>query len=408
MNMQKQILALTIIMLAISCTTARQVTTAQNSLRGEIEQIYHKGYFKGFAVSIVNAEGPLYEQGFGFSDTAQHKKYSHTTIQNIASISKTFVGIALLKAKELGKLNLEDPIEKYLPFKVINPHFPEEKITIKQLATHTSSVTDNAFYLQKNYYLKAGQDLKNLKLNFDDEQIFNPSDSIMSMDSFLKNMLATDGKWNRNSFLNNKPGTFYEYSNMGTALAAYIVEMATGEPFNEFTQKHILGPLKMHQSGWKFQDIKFSKFSTLFQDPKTPLPFYEMITYPDGGLITSVSDLGKFLSELIRGYNGKGTILSNSSYKEYFQPQLSASNFKERNEQNPYSESYNVGLFIGYGYTGYIGHTGGDPGTLSMMFFDPKKGTGRIMVFNTNFSDKQGNDAFYGIWNLLEKYEGKF
>ena len=72
MNMQKQILALTIIMLAISCTTARQVTTAQNSLRGEIEQIYHKGYFKGFAVSIVNAEGPLYEQGFGFSDTAQH------------------------------------------------------------------------------------------------------------------------------------------------------------------------------------------------------------------------------------------------------------------------------------------------------------------------------------------------
>jgi len=42
-----------------------------------------------------------------------------------------------------------------------------------------------------------------------------------------------------------------------------------------------------------------------------------------------------------------------------------------------------------------------------MMFFDPKTNIGRIMIYNTNFSDKKGNDAFFGIWNLLEKYQAK-
>jgi CubicO group peptidase (beta-lactamase class C family) len=62
---------------------------------------------------------------------------------------------------------------------------------------------------------------------------------------------------------------------------------------------------------------------------------------------------------------------------------------------------------MGFGYTGYIGHTGGDPGTMSMMFFDPKTNLGRIMIFNTNFSDKEGNKAFFDIWNAMEKYQGK-
>jgi CubicO group peptidase (beta-lactamase class C family) len=241
-----------------------------------------------------------------------------------------------------------------------------------------------------------------------DEQVFNPSDSIISMQTFLENVLSIKGKWNKNSFSTHEPGSIYEYSNVGTTLAAFIIEQATGQSFSDFTQKYILKPLQMNDSGWKFKDIDFSNYSRLYENPKTVLPYYYSITYPDGGLITSINDLSKYLTELIKGYNGKGTILTPESYKEYFKPQLSAGNFTERNEQNPYSESYNTGIFIGYGYTGFIGHTGGDPGVMSILFFDSKNNLGRIMVFNTNFSDKKGNDAFYGIWNILEKYQRKF
>lgn len=392
-----------------SCATSvLKNTSNKNLLTEEINTINNQKKFNGFAVSIVNENGTLYENGFGFSDVENHRKYTTETIQNIGSVSKTFVGIALLKAQELGKLKLDEPIDQYLPFKVINPNFPKEKITIRQLATHTSSITDNEFYSSKNYYLKPNQNLKGLKLTFEDEQSFNPSDSIISLKSFLENVLTENGKWNKDSFSAHKPGTIYEYSNVGTALAGFILEQATGESFNHFTKKYILEPLKMKNSGWKSEEIDMTKYSRLYENPTTPLPYYELTTYPDGGFITNIRDLSKYLSELIKGYNDNGTILTKESYKEYFKPQLSESNFKERNTKNPYNESYNVGIFMGFGYTGYIGHTGGDPGIMSMMFFDPKTNLGRIMIFNTNFSDKEGNKAFFDIWNALEKYQDRF
>lgn len=397
-------------LLLISCRTLKTNSSSASRktsdyLDQEINTIYQQGNFNGFSVSIVNDQSTLYQKGFGFADVKEKKPYTVNTIQNIASISKTLVGIALLKAQELGKLNLDDPVQKYVPFKIINPQFPQAPITIRQLATHTSSILDNEFYLSKNYFLKPGQNLNGAKLTFDEEQIFNPSDSLITMSAFLKNVLSENGKWNKNSFSSHQPGTIYEYSNTGTALAAFIIEQATGREFSSFTKEYILKPLQMKDSGWKFEDIQFSKFSRLYENPTTVLPYYLSATYPDGGFITSITDLSKYLTELIKGYNGKGTILTPKSYKECFTPQLTASHFTERNTQNPYSESYNVGIFMGFGYTGYIGHTGGDPGVMSMMFFNPKNNLGRIMIFNTNFSDKKGNDSFYGIWNVLEKYQ---
>lgn len=391
-----------------SQTKITETKKQRDSLTNEINNIGMNGVFNGFAVSIVNDKGTLYQQGFGFSDVITKKEYTDSTLQNIASISKTFVGIALLKAQELGKLNLDHPINKYLPFKVVNPNFPNIEITIRHLATHTSSIIDNEFYLTKNYFLKENQDLNGKNLIFDETQVFNPKDSIVSMEVFLSNLLTEKGKWNtKEIYANNKPGEIYEYSNTATTLAAFVIEKATGETFDKFTTKHILQPLKMNSSGWHFENINFNNYSNLYENPKIALPFYSMVSYPDGNFITSINDLSLYLTELIKGYNGNGTILSKEIFKEYFRPQLQAKNFLDRNDKNPFSESYNVGIFIGFGYTGYIGHTGGDPGVGSMMFFDPKNNIGRILITNTSFSDKIGNDSFYGIWDKLEKYQTK-
>lgn len=380
----------------------------KNLLTTEIKEISKNGIFNGFAVSIVNDKGTLYQKGFGLSDIKNPKKYTDTTIQNIGSISKTFVGLALLKAQELGKLKLDDPINKYLPFKVFNPNFPDLDITIRHLATHSSTIVDNEFYLTKNYFLKENQNLKGMNLIFDEIQVFNPKDSVVSMEMFLSNLLTEKGKWNnKETFSKYKPGEIYEYTNIGTTLATFVLEKATGESFDKFTAKYIMKPLNMNDSGWYFEDINFASYSKLYENPKTVLPFYSMVSYPDGNFITSVNDLSLYLTELIKGYNGNGTILNKESFKEYFRPQLEAKNFLDRNKNNPFSESFNVGIFIGFGYTGYIGHTGGDPGVGSMMFFDPKNNIGRILIINTSFSNKIGNDTFYGIWDKLEKYQTK-
>ena len=379
---------------------------SQDSLTAELEALLGQGHFNGFGVAIVNRQGALYQHGFGFADVQARKPYGIHTIQNIASVSKTVVGLALLKAQELGKLTLDDPINKYLPFQVINPNFPNVPITLRQLANHTSSIRDNDFYLSKNFYLKPGQDVTGLLMTFEDEQTFIPADSAVTLPVFLKNVLTPSGKWYQaKGFLTRRPGELYEYSNVGTALAAYVVELVSGQPFQRFTARYLTQPLHMRASGWNFGEVTFSRYSRLYQSPTVPLAYYGLTTYPDGGFISSVADLSKYLRELIRGYQGQGTVLRPESYRDYFRPQLVATNFEDRNERNPYSESYNVGVFMGFGYTGFIGHTGGDPGVIVLLFFDPKTGIGRLLMMNTSFTNKAGQTTMYKIWDTLAKYQ---
>jgi CubicO group peptidase (beta-lactamase class C family) len=379
---------------------------AQDSLTAELEALHAQGHFIGFGVAIVTRQGTRYQHGFGFADAQARTPYGLHTIQNIASISKTLVGLALLKAQELGKLTLDDPLSKYLPFPVVNPAFPDVPITLRHLATHTSSIRDNDFYFSHNYYLKPRQPLPERPLTFEDTQTFIAADSAVALPVFLQNVLTPQGKWYQpKSFLARRPGELYEYSNVGAALAAYVVERATGQPFAAFTARYITRPLQMRDSGWNFGEVNFAHYSRLYQSPTVAQPYYGLTTYPDGGFITSVADLSTYLRELIRGYQGNGTVLRAASYHDLFQPQLTASNFGERKVGNPYSDSYNTGLFMGFSSTGLIGHTGGDPGVVTLLFFDPQTGIGRLILLNTSITDKAGGATLYKILDTLAKYQ---
>ncbi len=377
----------------------------KDSLTAALQQIWKdSAQFKGFAVALVNEEGTLYANGFGHASSSG-KNYTANTIQNIGSISKTLVGVAILKAQELGKLNLDDTINKYLPFKIIHPGFPDSAITIRHLVTHTSGITDGAVYLQKAYYLKKEQNLTGLITMLDDEQIINAADSAVLLPAFLQNCLDAKGKWySKSNFTKNSPGKIFEYSNIATALAAYIVELAAGKNFSAFTKEHILQPLKMTASGWQFSEVDEKNYSQLYLTPDSAIAYYSLATYPDGNFITSANDLAMFLTELVKGYNGHGTILSATSYKTLFTPALSAEQFTERNEKNPYNDTYNYSVFMGFSVAGNIGHTGGDPGVSTMMFIDPVTKTGRLLIVNTNINNKQGGREFYAIFDKLSQY----
>ncbi len=70
-----------------------------DSLTLELEEIYSRGHINGIGVALVDENGTLYEKGFGFANKELKKAYTNHSIQNIASISKTFLGLALLKAQ---------------------------------------------------------------------------------------------------------------------------------------------------------------------------------------------------------------------------------------------------------------------------------------------------------------------
>lgn len=382
--------------------TYGQTTTSIGEQHTEdLQHIYSQNHIVGFSVAIVNQERILYSKGFGYSDIYNKKLYTDNTIQNIASISKTFIGIALLKAQELGQLNLDDPINNYLPFEVSNPRFPNSAITIRHLATHTSSITDPSEYEKRGYVLK-DDDNSGKKIN----RNFRASNEMMTYVEFLEKVLNKEGEWYRSStFLKKEPGRQFEYSNIGAGLAALVLENAVNQSFNEFTKTHIFEPLKMSDTGWLYHEINFSNHSKLYVNNDKELAFYQLVNYPDGGLMTSSNDLGKYVIELIAGYNGNGVILSPKSYNELYTPKLNDNIHKNRNT-NAYNDEYDMGVFMGMSKSGQIGHTGVDPAVVALMFFNSSSNIGKICFVNTELK-KEGIEELFAIWKKLEEYENQ-
>lgn len=383
------------------------VQTYRDSLTNKLIDIHKQGHINGFSVAIVDQNEILYQAGIGYSNLHSKERYTENTIQNIGSVSKTFIGIALLRAQEMGKLSLDDPINKYLPFQVYNPSYPKEEITLRHLSTHTSSILDTDYYNEKAYILKEEVEVPDSIVAM--SETFNSPSSAMPLISFLERLLSEKGDWYDNQgFLEKKPGEIYEYSNVGSALAAAVLEIATGESYKDFARMHILKPLNMSSSGWSFNDVDISKHSTLYAKPNIELPYYSLITYPDGGFITCISDMAKYLSELIKGYSGNGTLLSKASYDELFKEQLTSEHIPDQDDNgDPYDDEYDTGIFMGFTPKGYIGHTGGDPGIATFMFFNPKSKTGKIMMINTTVRGSAGVKEFYDVWYTLDEYENK-
>jgi len=410
--MKKLLPLILIFALIISCKQKTNKTIEQSknysslkdSLTSDLNEIKDKKNIVGFSTSIVNENGILYSKGFGYSNIENKKGYTENTIQNIASISKTLIGLSLFKAKEMGKLKLDDPINTYLPFKVINPTHPNIPITIRHLSTHTSTIMDTDNFWENTYILKKKDHPKSVSVF----GYMKPPNFKTSITEFLNNLLNDKGRlYIPENFSKEKPGEKLSYSNLGATLCALVIESATKTPYDEFTQENILNPLEMKNTGWSIKTIDSTKISKLYGNYESVLADYSILSYPDGGLLTSSNDLSKLLTEFIKGYNGKGTLLNKESYKKLFENQLSAS-------QMPEGTDANFGIFLDFS-KGFmednfktIGHSGGDPGVVAGMFFNPETGLGRILILNTD-SDFDDNiiPQFKEIWSKLNRYGNK-
>lgn len=376
----------------------------EDSLTSDLQKIKDKKNIVGFSVSIVNKNGTLYNKGFGLSNIENEKSYTKNTIQNIASISKTLIGISLFKAQEMGKLNLDDPINNYLPFKVINPNNPNIPITIRHLSTHTSTIMDTDNFWENTYILKEKDHPKNVSVF----GYMKPPDSKKPLADFLESLLTEKGQlYVPENFSKLKPGEKFSYSNLGATLCALVIESATKTPYDKFTKEYILNPLEMTNSGWSNKEVDSSKISNLYGNNESVLADYSLLSYPDGGLLTTSNDLSKLLTEFIKGYSGEGTLLTKQSYKKLLENQLTE-------QQMPKDTDNNFGIFIDFskGFMGddfkTIGHSGGDPGVVAGMFFNPETEIGRILILNTDSDfDDEIIPQFKEIWSKMNTYGNK-
>ncbi len=379
--------------------------TEIDELATKIEEVFKSSSIHGLGAAIVNKDEILFENSFGYADIANKKPYDRNSLHNIGSTSKTFIGIAIMQLVEQGKLDLDADINDILPFKVQNPHHLDKPITIRQLSTHSSSIRDRNLNYALRAYISRDSERgirKGLPLMYKVQFKKMLKNEDLSLGDFLEESLSKKGKWySKKNFYKQVPGSDYNYSNIGAGLAGYIIEIISGENYDDYVINHILKPLKMEASGWSKGQINESKFAERYIN-SIPFPDYHLTTYPDGGLISSMSDLCTYLQAMIGGYMGEKSILTSASFQEMMSNQFQ----QEALKNIPRESQDRSGIFWDiYGKKGRtdIGHNGSDPGILSFMYFDPDTGLGCILLTNTDAEDDNIRKLIE-IWELLIKY----
>lgn len=221
---------------------------------------------KGFngTVLVTKYDQLIYKGAFGYADFRNKDTLSTQTAFQLASVSKQFTAMAIMMLQEEGKLQYDDSVQQYLP------NFPYEGITIRQLLTHRSGLSNYTYFSDKLWPDRA---------------------------QYMSNQDVVDLMAKHQPDAYHKPNSRYDYSNTGYALLASIVEEASGMPFATFLQKRIFDPLQMTHT-FTFGDstrAQQAQVATGYTGGKRKrTPDYLDTVLGDKGMYSTVEDLYKW------------------------------------------------------------------------------------------------------------------
>lgn len=346
----------------------------------------------GVGAAILVDGKIVWAKGYGYADVAKRRPFTPDTVINIGSITKTVTGVALMRLVQEGKLSLDADVNTYLPFKLVNPHRPEAVITLRQLATHTSGITDRWAVYNGSYHWGAEAD--------------------ETLDDFMKAYFVPGGKYyDKENFLDAKPGSHRDYSNIGASLAGYIVERVSGKSLPDYTRQAIFEPLDMDNSSWSLRSDGRSQYAQLYVSQygmPVPIPSYGLTTYPDGGVRTSVADLSRLFAALLNDGEYEGVrILDEAMAKEMLRFEFTAASKPDNVELN----EKNSGIFWQSKYNvTRMGHGGSDPGISTEMLSSLDRRIGVVLFTNTSASGEEGraiSNIFAAVWKQAEAMKAK-
>jgi CubicO group peptidase (beta-lactamase class C family) len=341
----------------------------------------------GIGASVIYKDSIIFSNGFGYMDLQNRIEFTPNTIMNIGSVSKVMTGISVLHVYNNHDMSIYEPINKLLPFPM------GKNISLQQIMTHTSSINDvEKTYLDSYYY---------------------GSDSPVPLGDFLKDYLSKEGAlFSENSYLENKPGEYWQYSNIAAGLEGYLVECITDTALNIYSKKHFFEPLGMTSTGWLLTEVDTSRHSKLYEyknenENYKIYPKYGLTTYPDGGLRTTINDLSKFMIFLAnRGKYQNNIIICDSIIDSMFTTQF------ETGELDKYFQfddvnNWGLNLEINELDNGQIvvGHSGSDPGVATQLWYNIDTEIGIILFINTrDFEYEYQTKMVKALWDFGEKY----
>ncbi len=322
----------------------------------------------GGTIWFVQDGEVLAREFHGYADRDEGWEVDEQTIFHWASNTKTLTGIALLQLRDRGLLSLDDPAVRWLPElrEVQVPEGSIDDVTVAHLLSHTAGFRASTW-------------------PWGGDEPWHPYEPTRWA------QLAAMMPYTELLF---EPGSRFGYSNPGIVFAARILEEASGEPWEAYVAKHILGPLAMDRSYVRNTPSHLRRHRTNAYrirggtaEPRGP-DFDPGITVSNGGLNAPVPDLVRYLA-FLSGRDEEAAeadrwahVLSRSTLEEMWRPRVEVGEGAAWGEAH---ERMGLTFFLTeHPEGGLVGHAGRQWEQLSFFYLDPETGAGAIGVLNTD------------------------
>jgi CubicO group peptidase (beta-lactamase class C family) len=382
-----RVAALTTLVLALSAAGAAAQPSALNGAFPAIDQtvrdFMQRENIPGAAWGVI-VDGKLVHVGTaGVRELTSKTPVTADTVFRIASMTKSFTAMAVLKLRDEGKLSLDDPVEKYVPeLKGLRyPSSDSPRITVRHLLSHAEG------YPEDNPW--------------GDQQLAVGEEEFSAM-------------MKRGIPFSNAPGLAYEYSNYGFAILGRVVQNVGKMPYRQYVATHILKPLGMSSTtleptavaadrlahGYRWEDAQWK------EEPQLRDGAFGAM----GGMLTSLNDLARYVSAYVAAWpprDGPETApIARASLREMQQIWRSRPATVTRTQAgavqlNAGGYGYGLGISQTCDFGHVVAHSGGLPGFGSQMRWLPEYGVALIAMGNRTYTGWGG--VFNQALELMQK-----
>jgi CubicO group peptidase (beta-lactamase class C family) len=338
-------------------------------------------HIPGMVWGIV-IDGQLAHVGtFGVQDLTTKIPVTETTDFRIASMTKSFTVLAILRLRDQGKLSLEDPVSKWIP-EFANIELPTRDsatLKIRQLMSHSAGLPEDNPWA---------------------DQQLAASDADLT-------------QWLRQGIpFSTPPGTRYEYSNYAFGLLGRIVTKAAGIPYDRYVQREIIAKLHMDSTTFEFSKVpkerraigyRLQPDGTYLEEPPLPQGAFGSA----GGLLTTVDDLGRYIAFHLSAWPPRDDPdtgpVRRSSVREmshrWTPSNLTARRVDGKLQVTDAGYGYGLRIATDCRFERIVSHSGGLPGFGSTMAWLPDYGVGIFAMATLTYSGP--SEATNSAWDVL-------
>ena len=237
----------------------------------------------GVSAALILDDSVIWKKGFGYADKENHVRMTENTVVNIESVTKTFTALAIMQLQEQGKLDIDQPLNNYLPqFRPKTRGEDLNRLTVKTVITHSSGLQTD---ILKNGDLATGKYTDVLGF-INETYLFYP------------------------------PGLVESYSNSGYNILGHLIKEVSKQDYPDYIRQNIFVPLGMDHSGF-FMDSLQNK--TRVYAAGQSLHEYGLRDIASGGIYTSLHDFILYARGLMAAWNGASTsLIGTATVREMF------------------------------------------------------------------------------------------